>query len=731
MALEDRDYDVRSETIEFLTVFFNKGEGVLSHESIAAMEETNLSLFDKGIKDGYSSPRKSWLKFVAPYIKEACSHRVTLIFDLAISDSNNLVRIEASNTLYRLLNDSKVFGKRPGLLRTKTGCIDYFLGPLGTIDTSPETHFLAYSFVACDTLMKLNGASSLAHDAWVRLVVFLGRNGFEMVSDIIAAGLKASKAGQMFKDLTATFNNLEARVLEKLRGALPVYLDSALSNPGSDDILESVNLLTSLLRDENAYSLLGGPKDTHPRLMSRLAEASVKSDEDRLRKSVLNLLRALLTNGRFRESIGSRCSELMGPYLSGQEAHKHQGKIIGILYRLTANVADSTTAVSQEPSDRYTSLNDIISPHISLLLKLTLLVGDWTRQVEVRKHAEGILLENLTTYPGRSILIEDVLSEIPSVIPAIPAEGKANAVKIIDTLPVPEGKALSIAHALVPLLRDQSTYARATALELLSRLDRRYRPELTGSATQEIIALALKESVDEIRITAIQLLSAMTVPLEVPDGKFKKPPVATPTIQLASQFIPLLHNETLRPSVVELLSAMALQPSVRRALSLKIMASSFGPDGALLEAYTELLARLVSDGRFLSDRSDEATDKVMLFFASAVAAKPELEQYRFEILTALWCRYSSAVPLPTAPASTTLKALGSPTVPTSSTEDKALILEPADKSTERLVEWFAFATFGSHATQYEVDKCLSRSSLWLPKLTSKTLQSEVPAPPGS
>jgi hypothetical protein len=91
----------------------------------------------------------------------------------------------------------------------------------------------------------------------------------------------------------------------------------------------------------------------------------------------------------------------MGPYLSGQEAHKHQGKIIGILYRLTANVADSTTAVSQEPSDRYTSLNDIISPHISLLLKLTLLVGDWTRQVEVRKHAEGILLENLTTYPGR------------------------------------------------------------------------------------------------------------------------------------------------------------------------------------------------------------------------------------------------------------------------------------------------------------------------------------------
>jgi hypothetical protein len=125
---------------------------------------------------------------------------------------------------------------------------------------------------------------------------------------------------------------------------------------------------------------------------------------------------------------------------------------------------------------------------------------------------------------------------------------------------------------------------------------------------------------------------------------------------------------------------------------------------------------------------------VMLFFASAVAAKPELEQYRFEILTALWCRYSSAsvvnfqrrVPLPTAPASTTLKALGSPTVPTSSTEDKALSLEPADKSTERLVEWLAFATFGSHATQYEVDKCLSRSSLWLPKLTSKTLQSEVP-----
>ena len=89
MALGDKDYDVRSKTIEFLTAFFIEGEGdrgllitgpsqltqsaghrLLSLESIIGMEETILSLFDKGIKDKHPSPRKSWIKFVDPYIKD-------------------------------------------------------------------------------------------------------------------------------------------------------------------------------------------------------------------------------------------------------------------------------------------------------------------------------------------------------------------------------------------------------------------------------------------------------------------------------------------------------------------------------------------------------------------------------------------------------------------------------------------------------------------------------------
>jgi hypothetical protein len=89
----------------------------------------------------------------------------------------------------------------------------------------------------------------------------------------------------------------------------------------------------------------------------------------------------------------------MRSYLSGQEAQLKN--IIGILSRLTAADRASSAASSQESSDRYASLNNIISPHISLLLKLALLVGDRTHQGELRKHAEGILLKNLRTYPGR------------------------------------------------------------------------------------------------------------------------------------------------------------------------------------------------------------------------------------------------------------------------------------------------------------------------------------------
>ena len=157
----------------------------------------------------------------------------------------------------------------------------------------------------------------------------------------------------------------------------------------------------------------------------------MKGNEAHLRKSALSLLGSLLTNraldlhcicsqhsrfvclalqGRFRGSIERSCSELMRTYLSGQEPHKQQGNIIEILYGLTADLADPTPLVQvggvgeagsrQEMVDQYASLNGIISPHISLLLKIALLTDQRAYPGDLLKHAEGILLENLTRYPG-------------------------------------------------------------------------------------------------------------------------------------------------------------------------------------------------------------------------------------------------------------------------------------------------------------------------------------------
>lgn len=83
----------------------------------------------------------------------------------------------------------------------------------------------------------------------------------------------------------------------------------------------------------------------------------------------------------------------------------------------------------------------------------------------------------------------------------------------------------------------------------------------------------------------------------------------------------------------------------------------------------------------------------MLFLASAIVTRPKLAPYRFEILTALWCRYGSKsiTPVHSEPL------------------DKSVLKQPND-----LVDWFTFALFGRHATVHEVRTWLRRCKVWLP-----------------
>jgi hypothetical protein len=71
----------------------------------------------------------------------------------------------------------------------------------------------------------------------------------------------------------------------------------------------------------------------------------------------------------------------------------------------------------------------------------------------------------------------------------------------------------------------------------------------------------------------------------------------------------------------------------------------------------------------------------MLFLAPAMVTRPKLAPYRFEMLTALWCRYRSH-----------------PIV---------------SKEPKELVDWFTFALFGRHATEYEVRAWLEKGQMWL------------------
>ncbi|TEB39622.1 hypothetical protein FA13DRAFT_13731 [Coprinellus micaceus] len=296
------------------------------------------------------------------------------------------------------------------------------------------------------------------------------------------------------------------------------------------------------------------------------------------------------------------------------------------------------------------------------------------------------------------------------MISEISASGKGRklASSLIETLRVSDSKSSEISRALIPHLRDQAPLSRITTLELLSSLNRQYhdRLDLTDLAVGEIVSLAFKDSVDEIRIAAVQLLSALAIPLEGPERTY----VLKPTAQLATRLMSLLQSEISRPSVIELLSVMALESPVRQSISLEIMAEALRREGDLSQGYTELLARLVSDGRF----GDEGTDKVMLLLASTIITRPNLAQYRFEILTALWCRYGTTVIAPYQ-VKTHAPEQGTATKP-----QPEIYLEPKDKATEQLVDWFEFAVFGKHATKHEVKKFLTRSAIWLPALTSES-----------
>ncbi|RXW12175.1 hypothetical protein EST38_g13679 [Candolleomyces aberdarensis] len=307
---------------------------------------------------------------------------------------------------------------------------------------------------------------------------------------------------------------------------------------------------------------------------------------------------------------------------------------------------------------------------------------------------------------------EVIMAILPMWKRIIAADKTGIIMQLAETLAISDDTAATVAHALTPMLRNMSSSTCATAIAFLLKLYKKCRyskPELIESPVAEIISLAFddKDDTEEVRIPAIRLLAAMSlVPASLEstgEGQLGQLTVATSSVlkqiaPLATKFMELLQIEHLRPSVVELLSLMSLDATVRRTITLSIAATAFGSEEHILVGHAELLAQLISDGHL----GKTATDYMMVVLAPALVTRPELAPYRLVIMTGLWCRYGQRTP-------------GNDNVPEN----------PADQ--KELLDWFKFALFGQHITVREAATWRTRYGIWLPRVACKK-ERDLPPP---
>ncbi|KAJ3524913.1 hypothetical protein NMY22_g10796 [Coprinellus aureogranulatus] len=711
MATKDRDYDVRSESIKSLIAIVSNADKYPEAAKLALEKVDN----DSDFRDRHWLPRQSWVMLVASQIKydrKAVPGRVTRVMKTAIGDENSAVRSKALEALQDLLKDGDGPGPQANFqnsLASQLGkCVSSFLQDL---DLRAST-LLVLNKLTLPTCKADNTQASDAqlagHKAWSQIIDLLGRNGeFQGVAKLVELAFKETSPDR-FNNLNKFF--LEVKLQEPIQSALPRYIELALTvDPtitGSTDsdirasAIELVGHLASITNDGTGYRELFGATSmsaslspnigeilsTHDfaddaQIVSRLADIAVKADDTGLRSSALDLLKSLFQGTtRFPDLIKFSLSKLVETCFKVPELTKFRPNAISVLHSLTEPNANKD----------FERFGDLVSPSIPHLLKMTMLATD-KEDESLRKEAEEILLMNLAVNPNETKLNRDVFSAITEMIPRITVQGKSVILQLGETLQLEDDTVASIAHDIAPLLRSRSSFTRSTAVELLSRLYSAHRssqPRLIESAIPEIIALAFDEKEDngEIRVTAIQLLVALSAAPKVTahrnstTASSMNSSVVKHITPLATRFMDLLQNENLRLSVVELLSLMASEPTVRHTISLQIVSVAFGEGNIALLGHTELLARLISDGRF----AEEPTDKVMLLFASAMMTRPELARYRFEISTALWCRYR-----------------------TTSVEPNVL------------VNLFTLALFGQHATVLEV-------RTWLRRCKSRRLEENTP-----
>ncbi|RXW12535.1 hypothetical protein EST38_g13316 [Candolleomyces aberdarensis] len=292
-----------------------------------------------------------------------------------------------------------------------------------------------------------------------------------------------------------------------------------------------------------------------------------------------------------------------------------------------------------------------------------------------------------------------ILTAIPHVMTtaAISVKGGETVLHLVDLLVFSDKTAASVSLNLTSVIRGTlyPSVTRATSIKLLSAFltkHRRTYPPLIKPIIPEIVALALDDGEPDIymRIAAIRFLAALVALFASDHENHGDTAQADSNVDLldeitehATRFIALLQFEdaSARSAVVGLLAVLSTNPQVRRTISLSILASGLEQPSSSFVGHVELLALMISDGRF----HKEPTDIVMLLVASAFVERSEVSNCQYEVLSALWCRY------------------------------KPQGLEDRIRKAQDLLNWFTLSLVGRTATEVnEAQTLCKRFEAWLP-----------------
>ncbi|RXW20538.1 hypothetical protein EST38_g5335 [Candolleomyces aberdarensis] len=712
-ALTDTDSTIRSEAVNAISNLISQAQGTRDAPFLFTFKRL-IPMFENPEMDTADQFQ----------IEDADSPQLQILLDVASKDSQRSVRDEAAKALARIIRDANA-----EMRQSITAKLGKLFGPLiSKPDSSGSAVSALAMMITADCTSKGFDHILCGHRrlVWIEIIILLGRTGLcdlqELGPKIIETGLEKILTDAPFPSLDVLFPK-EIGLLEAIETILPKALDKS-QKMGSDVRDAAVRLFTHLngLRcsetckwDQHTREGLVKNIDDE-RVVSRLADMAIKGAGDDVKHGALRVLKLAYAAEHLHQlqlTIKTSLQKVIVNALQDHGSRESRARAVEVTIELTNEGGQFRNIIGR--------------PIISLLLKVILVDGD----KKLRKGVETILFENLSCPTQEPEVNKDILIEIPPLLAHVtPSKGESIALYLTKTLEISSDTAADIAGKLTQTLRSASHLARATALEMLLSLYTRHRgtrPRLIESAIPEIVSLALEDKHNVLWEPAFRLLIALSTPPEalVEQGSaitqnigrksYRQPALSQIKCQM-SRFMALLEHQDMRPLVIDLLSLVSIDGKIRQVVSLGIASAVFASGNTKLSVgLSELLHRLICDGTekpssfaigLYSNQEkterfkDEATDYMMLFLASALASTaPVNDQYRYKILTGLWCCYGS-------------KTLDG-------------------SASETLVKWFTLALFGRHATTHEVTTWRSGCELWLQdelRFTEQTAQAESGCP---